>query len=85
MHEETLKKSDGVLQINNFDKYFNTSKTFLQVILVAISNRTYSICTNALADTSLDATLLIQENAQKLNLKRITNAITINNAILKIS
>ena len=85
MHEETLKKSDGVLQINNFDKYFNTSKTFLQVILVTISNRTYSICTNALVDTSFDATLLIQDNAQKVNLKSITNAITINNAILKIS
>ena len=80
-YEDIPLKTDGV-QHKSFNKS-STNKTFLQIVLVTISNRNRFIHTNALLDTGSDATLLNREIPAKLDLKESTIRLTVTNTFSK--
>lgn len=70
---------------NIVSNHFNSSKTFLQILPVTISNGSTSLHTNALLDPGSDATLVRQDISNLLNLHGESKMLSIGNALLNSS
>lgn len=71
LHKDTSSKTDGI-QHNSFNKFLN-NKTFLQIVLVMISNKNHLVHTKTFFDSGSNATLPAKDVAGRLELTGTIN------------